>query len=130
MSQTAQEFFEGYLAENIAYSVACHQLALPMKKKFFSAGCVKHYEEYGLDREPERLEKAEVHGSTAQMFTILRLDTVQIRHRYQLRKVNERWEIYAFEFECLTCSGTDQQPDKQCDACHGEGWSELFKDRS
>ena len=130
MSQTAQEFFDQYLAEKAALYQAYKQMSAPVDAKFFSVEYLKRIEEWNKDREPERLERAEVFGPTARMFTLQRAAKREMRHRYQLRLVGEKWEIHTLEFECFACRRKGHQTNSECKFCHGEGWMEVFKVQS
>jgi len=127
---TAQEFFDEYLAENAALYETYQRLSLSVQAKFFSVEYLKRVEVWRGNQEPERLERAEVFGPAARMFTVRRVGKHEMRHRYQLRLVEEKWEIQAHGNICLPCQGTGQYDKKNCKFCHGEGWTELFKDRS
>ncbi len=130
MNPTAQEFFEDYLTGQAALHKAYQEMSSPVQAKFFSAEYLRRIEAWRADQEDERFERAEVLGPAAKMFTVRRLGTSQMRHRYQLRLVEEKWEIHAHGSICFLCQGTGRHDEKTCKHCHGEGWNELFKDRS
>ncbi|HEY1174105.1 MAG TPA: hypothetical protein VGH19_22260 [Verrucomicrobiae bacterium] len=130
MNPTAQEFFEEFLAEKAALEAAYHQTSLPMQAKFFSAGYIERTEAWRAAKDIEKFERSEVHGPVAKMYTVHRVGTIQMRQRYQLRLVGEKWEIHAQACICIPCQGTGQHDEKECNFCHGEGWNQLFKDRS
>jgi hypothetical protein len=130
MNPTAQEFFEDYLAEKAALEEAYHQMSSPMQNKFFSAGYIERTEAWRADKDIERFERSEILGPTAKMYTVHRVGTSQMRQRYQLRLVEEKWEIHSQGCFCFLCQGTGRYEEKACKFCQGEGWNELFKDRS
>lgn len=130
MNPTAQEFFDEYLAENAALYETYQRLSSPVQAKFFSAEYIQRVEAWRANRDEELFEMAEVTGPTAKMLTVRRVGNLEMRHRYQLRLVEEKWEIHTHENTCLPCQGTGQHDGRNCKHCHGEGWTGPFKDLS
>src|SRR5580765_7472301 len=54
---------------------------------------------------PEAFSLAAVLDSSATVFTTRRRANREEKHRYQLRRINDSWEIHAEETECFACDG-------------------------
>jgi hypothetical protein len=124
--QTAQEFFDDYLREKAALAKTYHEMWVQGHSKFFTEDYINHARNWqaNLEAAPTVLQRAEIVGSTAKMYTSEPLGTRQQHYRYILSVSEDRWQIESLQWECFRCKGTGQRQEKPCPSCNGEG----FKD--
>jgi hypothetical protein len=130
--QSAQEFFETYLREKTTAASSTSRANEEIYERFFARDFVEHYSRWKAEqnKNPESISAIEISDKTASFITTSPNSKRLGRYRYQLRFLENKWEIHKQEIECPMCKATGQSRENSCHFCGGMGWRELFVELS